>query len=275
MGAKYGLPFAEPFTLLLIRMLLTVAVFSLLIIIFDAKRLTRIQAAHQMIVGAFIHVGYLGSVFAAIKLEMPAGVAAIIVGLQPIVTAILALFWFKENLMKRQWTGLVAGFVGVLIVLIGGERLGDFEINSSALIFCVISVLCISIGTLYQKKYGQGVDMITGSFFQYLMTALLLAVIAFVFESREVEWTIQFILALSWMVFGLSVTAVLLLMYLIKMGAAVKVASYFYMVPVFAVLETWLLFDEKLSYISIAGMLLTVLGIYLVTRSTSDKSAQK
>lgn len=274
-GAKYGLPFAEPFTLLLIRMLLTVAVFSLLIIIFDAKRLTRIQAAHQMIVGAFIHVGYLGSVFAAIKLEMPAGVAAIIVGLQPIVTAILALFWFKENLMKRQWTGLVAGFVGVLIVLIGGERLGDFEINSSALIFCVISVLCISIGTLYQKKYGQGVDMITGSFFQYLMTALLLAVIAFVFESREVEWTIQFILALSWMVFGLSVTAVLLLMYLIKMGAAVKVASYFYMVPVFAVLETWLLFDEKLSYISIAGMLLTVLGIYLVTRSTSDKSAQK
>lgn len=274
MGAKYGLPFAEPFTLLLIRMLLTVAVFSLLIIIFDAKRLTRIEAAHQMIVGAFIHVGYLGSVFAAIKLEMPAGVAAIIIGLQPIVTAILALFWFKESLMKRQWTGLVAGFVGVLIVLIGGERLGDFEINSSALIFCVISVLCISIGTLYQKKYGQGVDMITGSFFQYLMTALLLAVIAFVFESREVEWTIQFILALSWMVFGLSVTAVLLLMYLIKMGAAVKVASYFYMVPVFAVLETWLLFDEKLSYISIAGMLLTVLGIYLVTRSISDKSAQ-
>lgn len=267
-GAKYSLPFAEPFTLLLIRMSLTVAVFIVLIIIFNAKRLTAIQAMHQMIVGAFIHVGYLGSVFAAIKLDMPAGVAAIIVGLQPIITASLALVWFKENLVIRQWIGLVAGFVGVVIVLMAGQQLGDFTINDSALVFCVVSVLCISIGTLYQKRFGQGVDIITGSFFQYLMTAILLAIIAFTFETGEVEWTMQFILALAWLVFGLSVTAVLLLMYLIKMGAAVKVASYFYMVPVFAVVETWILFDEQLSLISIVGMFITVLGIYLVTKTS-------
>ena len=270
-GAKYSLPFAEPFTLLLIRMSLTVVVFLLLIVIFKAKRLTPVQALHQMMVGAFIHVGYLGSVFAAIKLNMPAGVAAIIVGLQPIVTALLAMVWFKENLVTRQWIGLIAGFIGVVIVLVGGQKFGDFDINRIALMFSVTSVLCISVGTLYQKKYGQGVDLITGSFYQYLMTALLLALIAYGFESGEVEWTVQFVLAISWLVFGLSVTAVLLLMYLIKMGAAVKVATYFYLVPVFTVVETWILFNEKLSMISIAGMVMTVFGVYLVIKSGAEK----
>ncbi len=274
MGAKYSLPFAEPFTLLLIRMSLTVAVFLLLIIIFNARRLTPIQALHQMIVGAFIHVGYLGCIFAAIKLNMPAGVAAIIVGLQPIITAILAMVWLKEYLSTRQWIGLISGFAGVVTVLAGGQMLGDFDIDGNALKFCFISVLCISIGTLYQKRFGQGVDLITGSFYQYVMTAILLAIISWTFESGEVEWTLQFVLSITWLVFGLSVTAVLLLMYLIKMGAAVEVASYFYLVPVFAVIETWILFDEQLSFISIAGMLLAVLGIYLVIKSTANNKAR-
>ncbi len=266
-GAKYSLPYAEPFTLLLIRMSITVVVFIGLIFVFKSKKLTPIQAFHQMIVGAFVHVGYLGCVFAAIKLNMPAGVSAIIVGLQPIITAVFALFWFKENLVVRQWLGLVAGFVGVAIVLISGQQLGDFEITTAALIFAIVSVFSISIGTLYQKRFGQGVDLITGSFYQYLMTAILLAIIAFTFETREVQWTMQFILALLWLVFGLSVTAVLLLMYLIRIGEAVKVASYFYLVPVFAAVQTWILFDETLSMIAVFGMLLTVFGIYLVIKT--------
>jgi len=266
-GAKYTLPYAEPFTLLLIRMSITVIVFVGLILIFKSKSLTPVQAFHQMIVGAFVHVGYLGSVFAAIKLEMPAGVSAIIVGLQPIITAVFALIWFKENLILRQWVGLIAGFIGVAIVLVSGQQYGDFEIKKLALIFAIISVFSISIGTLYQKRFGQGVDIVTGSFYQYLMTAILLAIIAFTFETREVEWTLQFILALIWLIFGLSVTAVLLLMYLIRLGEAAKVASYFYMVPVFASAQTWVLFDEKLSQVAIFGMLLTVLGIYLVIKT--------
>ena len=271
-GAKYSLPFAEPFTLLLIRMSLTVVVFLLLILIFRAKRLTGVEALHQMVVGALIHVGYLGSVFAAIKLNMPAGVAAIIVGLQPIITALLAMAWFKETLTSRQWAGLLAGFIGVIIVLVGGQKFGDFHINKTAFIFSVVSVLCISVGTLYQKRFGQGVDVITGSFYQYLITVVLLAIIAYCFESGEVEWTLQFVLAITWLVFGLSVAAVLLLMYLIEMGAAVRVASYFYMVPVFAVLESWILFNETLSALSIFGMLLTVFGIYMVTRYSLVKT---
>ena len=265
-GAKYGLPYAEPFTLLLVRMSLTVVVFVMLILIFNSKRLTSIQALHQMIVGAFIHVGYLGSVFAAIKLGMPAGIAAIIIGLQPIITALLALVWLKEQLISRQWIGLIAGFIGVIIVLVGGQNSGDFDITIAALSFSIISVISISVGTLYQKKFGQGVDLISGSFYQYLMTAFLLAIIAFTFETGEIQWTSQFVLAITWMVFALSVAAVLLLMYLIKLGAAAKVASYFYMVPVFAVVEAWILFGEKLSIISILGMLLTVVGVYLVTK---------
>ena len=270
MGAKYGLPYAEPFTLLLIRMTLTVAVFALLIYIFNSKRLTLSQAIHQMVVGAFIHVGYLGGVFAAIYLDMPAGVAAIIVGLQPIITAVLALFWFRDKLVYRQWIGLIAGLIGVVLVLTGGQASGDFTISWRALIFATISVLSISVGTLYQKKFGQGADLITGSFYQYLMTVILLVVISWLFETGEVEWTRQFVLAITWMVFVLSVAAVLLLMYLIRMGAAVKVASYFYMVPVFAVIEAWILFDEILSFVSIVGMLITVMGVYLVTKKSNN-----
>ena len=263
-GAKFSLPYAEPFTLLLIRMLITVVVFLGLIVIFKSKKLTPIQALHQMMVGIFVHVGYLGSVFAAIKLGMPAGVSAIIVGLQPIITAVLAMIWFGKKLKVKQWIGLVAGFVGVVIVLLRGQSLGDFDVTQVALIFCFVSVFSISIGTLYQKRFGQGVDLITGSFYQYLMTCFILAVLAYGFETREVNWTIQFILAIAWLVFGLSVTAVLLLMYLIRMGEASKVASYFYLVPVFAVIQTWILFDEALSLTSIMGMMLTVFGIYLV-----------
>ncbi len=266
-GAKYSLPYAEPFTLLWIRMSITVVVFLGLIVIFKSRRLSPIQAFHQMLVGAFVHVGYLGGVFAAIKLDMPAGVSAIIVGLQPIITAVFALLWFKEQLILRQWLGLIAGFVGVFIVLISGQEFGDFEIKRAALIFSIISVFSISIGTLYQKRFGQGVDLITGSFYQYLMTAILLAIIAFGFETREVQWTTQFILALVWLIFGLSVTAVLLLMYLIRIGEAAEVASYFYLVPVFAATEAWILFDEKLSLLAIMGMLLTVVGIYLVIKT--------
>jgi len=266
-GAKYALPYAEPFTLLAIRMSITVAVFAVLIPVFKSSRLTPLQALHQMVVGVFVHVGYLGSVFAAIKLGLPAGVIAIIVGLQPLVTAIFAHVWFDERLKASQWLGLFTGFTGVAIVLTSDQEAGDFTANHVALLYSFFAVFCISIGTLYQKRFGQGVDLITGSFYQYLITAIVLIMISFAFESRQVDWTLQFVLAIAWLVFGLSVVAILLLMYLIRIGESAKVASYFYMVPVFVVIETWLLFDERLSMLAILGMLVTVFGIYLVLKS--------
>ncbi len=267
-GAKYTLPYAEPFTLLWVRMSITVLLFLIIIWIFNSKRLTVVEALHQMIAGALFHVGYLGGVFAAISLGMPAGVCAIIVGLQPILTAIVALLWLNEKLAWSQWLGLVCGFVGVGTVLFAGKQLGDFEVNKAALVFSFASVLSISIGTLYQKRFGNGVDIITGSFFQYLMAAILLGIIAFSFETRQIEWSFEFILGLIWLIFVLSVAAVMLLMYLIRIGEAAKVASYFYLVPVSAATLTWLLFDEKLSLTSVFGMILTVFGIYLVIKSS-------
>ena len=267
-GAKYTLPYAEPFTLLWIRMSITALVFLVLIWIFNAKKLTVSLAFHQMVVGALFHVGYLGGVFAAISLGMPAGVSAIIVGLQPILTVVIALFWFDERLIWRQWLGLVCGFVGIAIVLYGGEKMGDFEVTKTTLMFSFVSVVSISVGTLYQKRFGKGVDIITGSFFQYLMAAILLGIIAFSFETRQVDWGWPFIFGLVWLIFVLSIAAVLLLMYLIRVGEAAKVASYFYLVPVSAATLTWFLFDEKLSLTSIFGMILTVLGIYLVIKAS-------
>ena len=271
-GAKYTLPYAEPFTLLWVRMSITVFVFLAIIWILNSKRLTVAKALHQMVVGALFHVGYLGGIFAAISLGMPAGVSAIIVGLQPILTAIIALFWLDERLLLSQWLGLICGFAGVGIVLFAGKQMGDFEVTKAALLFSFSSALSISVGTLYQKRFGKGVDIITGSFYQYLMAAILLGIIAFNFETGQIEWGFSFIMGLIWLIFVLSVTAVLLLMYLIRIGEAAKVASYFYLVPVSAATLAWLLFDEKLSLISVFGMILTVFGIYLVIKSSKRET---
>lgn len=265
-GAKYGLPYIEPFNMLFVRMLLTLVVFLLLIVWLKSKWPTIHQVKHQLVVGSLVHAAYLGGVFAAIKLDMPAGVTAIIVGLQPLLTALIARFWLQQKLSALQSVGLVLGLLGVTIVLSGGHDFAELNWRPEALIAAIVALLGISVGTLYQKKYGVGVDLMTGSFFQYLATALWMGLLSFSFETREVEWSFDLIMALGWLVLGLSVSAILLLMYLIREGESAKVASYFYLVPPVTVIEAWLLFDEELSVISILGIGIVVLGVYLVLK---------
>ncbi len=265
-GAKFGLPYIEPFNMLFIRMLLTLAVFFVLIIWLRSKWLSFDQIKHQMIVGSMVHAAYLGGVFAAIKLDMPAGVTAIIVGLQPLLTALIARFWLQQRLSWLQILGLVLGLLGVVVVLTGGHDLSEIHWRPEALGAALVALLGISIGTLYQKKYGGGVDLMTGSFFQYLATALWMGGLSFMTETRDIHWSMDLVFALGWLVFGLSVSAILLLMYLIREGESAKVASYFYLVPPVTALEAWLLFDEELSVISLLGIGIVVLGVYLVLK---------
>lgn len=265
-GAKYALPFIEPFYLLFIRMVLTIFVFLALCLIFRSKWPPINLAGHQMVSGALIHGVYLGGVFAAIKLGMPAGVAAIIVGIQPILTALLSWQLLNEQLRPIQWLGLALGLVGVFVVVSSTQLQGDIHLTVPAVIAAVIGLFAISAGTFYQKRFGGGVDLLTGSFWQYVSTAALMAVLAWSFETREVVWDMQLILALAWLVFGLSISAVLLLMYMIREGEASKVAAYFYLVPLVACVEAWLLFDEDLPALAIGAILLTVLGVYLVLK---------
>ena len=265
-GAKYALPFIEPFYLLFIRMVLTIFVFLALCLIFRAKWPSMRLAGHQMVSGALIHGAYLGGVFAAIKMGMPAGVAAIIVGIQPVLTALVSWQFMNDTLRPIQWLGLAFGLIGVIAVVSSTQLQGEIEITIPAVLSAIVALVAISMGTLYQKRFGGGVDLLAGSFWQYVSTAILMAVLAWSFETREVVWDTQLIFALGWLVFGLSVSAVLLLMYMIREGEASKVAAYFYLVPLVACVEAWLLFDEDLPPVAIAAIFLTVLGVYLVLK---------
>lgn len=265
-GAKYALPFIEPFYLLFIRFTLTVGVFLLLCIVFKAKWPSLRLTGHQIVVGLLIHGAYLGGVFAAIKWGMPAGIAAIIVGVQPILTALLSWQLMNEQLRPMQWLGLGLGFVGIVTVILTTKGGDSIELSTPAILITCLSLVGITVGALYQKRFGVGVDLLAGSFWQYVGTAILMAVLAWSFETREVIWDTQLILALGWLIFGLSVSAILLLMYMIREGESAKVASYFYLVPVVVSVEAWFLFDESLPLLAIGAIVLTVMGVYLVVK---------
>lgn len=273
-GAKYGLPYIEPFYMLFIRMLLTLMVFGGFIVVLKAKWPTIRQGGHQMVTGSLVHAAYLGGVFAAIEWGMPAGITAIIVGLQPLLTAIAGRLWLNQPLSVIQVLGLIMGLAGVVVILIGGKEVNLETLSFPAVTAAIIALLGISVGTLYQKRFGAGVDLLTGSFYQYMATAILMGILAFTTETREVDLDIQLILAMGWLVFGLSVSAILLLMYMIREGEAARVASYFYLVPPVTVLEAWLLFDENLGMTELFGIIVTVVGVYLVLKAPALKSAQ-
>lgn len=267
-GAKYALPFIEPFYLLFIRMLWTIAVFLLLCAILRVQWPTWRQAGHQMVTGLLLHGLYLGGVFAAIKWGMPAGISAIVVGIQPLLTALVGWRLLGENLLARQWLGFALGLVGVTLVILSTREYGDIPLTWPAWVAIITALFAISIGTIYQKRFGGGVNLVAGSLWQYISTALLMGVLAYSFETRLVIWDIQLMLALAWLVLGLSVTAILLLMYMIREGEAAKVASYFYLVPAATSIEAWLLFNESLPLIAVAAIGLTIAGVYLVVKKS-------
>lgn len=274
-GAKYALPFIEPFYLLCIRMLMTLVVFFVISLALRSQWPTMSQSAHQMIVGSLIHGAYLGGVFAAIKWGMPAGIAAIIVGIQPLLTALLSWRFLGEKLHSRQWIGLAIGLIGISIVILSTRQTSSDSLSWPATTAALVSLVGISVGTLYQKRFGAGTDLVTGSFWQYVSTALFMGILAFSFETREIIWDPQLMLALAWLVFGLSVSAILLLMYMIREGESAKVASYFYLVPLATSIEAWLLFGESLPPIAIAAIGVTVLGVFLVIRKPAPPDTTK
>jgi len=156
--------------------------------------------------------------------------------------------------------------LGVVLVLGSGLQPGSFELRTEAVLAAMVALVGISVGTLYQKRFGAGTDLLTGSFFQYLSTALMMALLSFGLETREIEWHPELVGALLWLVFGLSVSAILLLMLMIREGEVARVASYFYLVPPVTALEAWWLFGEELSGLALGGMALAVFGVYLVLR---------
>lgn len=264
-GALYGLPYAEPLTLLGYRFALVAAIMLLLALALRAPWPTDWRGyAHIAIVGLLIHGVYLGCVFIALDRGVSAGVAALIVGMQPLVTATAVALLLRERVSVRQWLGSLLGFTGLMLVV--GRQVSLSGSTAFDVGLCVIALGGITAGTLYQKRFCGAMDLRTGSFIQYLAAGVLVLLGALWLESMEVQWTAQFVFALVWLALVLSIGAVLLLYVLIRRGTAVRVTSLFYLVPPTTAAMAWVLFGETLGPLALAGMVIAVAGVAMVNR---------
>ncbi|WPZ32811.1 EamA family transporter [Thalassobaculum sp. OXR-137] len=273
-GAKFGLPHAEPMTFLAIRFAFVTLLFVLIARALSAPWPSSWrQTGHIAVVGALVQGVYLGGVFVAIHRGVPAGLASLIVGLQPILTAVLAGRLLGERTSARQWVGLALGLAGVAMVL--EERLHAAHIDPIGLATCIAGLIAISVGTLHQKRYASTMHVASGSAIQNLTAAGLTILGALAFETMEVEWVPSFTLSLAWLSVVVSIGAFSLLMVMIRLGEAVKVVSLFYMVPPTTAVLAWLAFDERIGLLGAAGIAVTAIGVALVVRPAARTDPTK
>ncbi|CAA9574330.1 MAG: Permease of the drug/metabolite transporter (DMT) superfamily [uncultured Thermomicrobiales bacterium] len=266
-GAKYGLPDAGPFTFLVVRMQIAWVLLAALAL---ARRATwprtTGEVAHLAVAGLLLHAGYLGGVFFAISRGLPAGLASLIVGLQPVLTAVGARTLLRERVAGRQWLGLGLGFGGVSLVV--GEQAratGERPIAAAAFAAIAVALVSTTAGTLYQKRFGGPADLSAGAAVQYLAAGAALAPLAAA-EGWRIAWSGRFLFALAWLVLVLSLGATLLLLALIRQHAVSRVAGLLYLVPPATAIEAYLLFGERLGAPALAGMVVVAAGVALVVR---------
>ena len=263
-GARLGLPHTEPLTFLLLRYLAVIGFMTLVSLASQAPWPSRAQDwLHIGIAGLLVHGIYLGGVFIAISRGLPPGVASLVVGVQPLLTAVGAGWLLGETVIRRQWIGLLLGFLGVGLVVFGKVGAG---FGLAALLPAVVALLGITAGTLYQKRYCAAFDWRTGAVAQFLPTALVTWLLASLTESFRVDWSGEFLFALGWLVLVLSIGAISLLNWLIRHHDAVNIASLFYLVPPSTALLAWWLFGDSFSGIALAGMAVAVWGVYLARK---------
>ena len=266
-GARYGLPYIEPMTFLGVRMLCVVAIMLVIALVSGARWPTGREAGHSLAVGAMVHFLYLGGVFVAISQGVPAGVSALIPGLQPILTSTIANRFMGERVTRLQWLGLGLGLAGVVLVL------HDRSIVLAGTPFgwaaSVVSLLGITLGTLYQKRFCGAIDWRTGNLVQYAGAGTMFWLASFAFETRAIHWTGELVFAIAWLVLVLSIAAVALMYWLIRRSAATGFASLFYLVPAVTALMAFALFGERLDRLSVLGMLVCAAGVVLANRGAA------
>lgn len=266
--ARYGMPYSEPMTFLFIRFAGVVLCMAPVVLWLKPVWPSARQALHIAVAGVLFQFCYLGGVWAAVKQGMPAGLAALIVGLQPILTAVLASF-VSERVTPRQWLGLALGLVGVTIVLSAKIHLDGLTWLS--VIFAFGGMISITLGTLYQKRFCPNFDLRTGSMIQFTTSALLCLVMMYLFETREIQWTAPMIGALLWGILPISIGAMSLWFILLRRGDATKVSSMMYLTPPTTALMAWLLFNEPLTTPILVGTLVTMTGVLIVNQTLSRR----
>ena len=263
-GAKFGLPYAEPFTFLTIRMLVVVALLAVMVVIGRPARPPVALIGHNIVAGLLVHGCYLGGVFTAIVSGLPTGLVALIVSLQPVLTSTVANRLLGERVTAPQWSGLALGVVGVYLVVQGKIAGGD--VAPVAWPAITVALLGITAGTLYQKRFGAGIDWRPQFLIQYVAAGCLFGLGALLFESRAVVWNLTFAFALAWLVFVMSFAAIWLFYFLVQRIPTTRFTSLLYLMPPTTALMGWLLFDERLAPLALSGMALCVAGVFLVNR---------
>lgn len=266
--AKFGLPYAPPLTFLMIRCALAVCVLVPMVLIWKAPWPRGAAIFHIAVAGLLLQAGYLAGVWCAIKLGMPAGLSALIVGMQPILTAAAAPL-IGERVRPRQWLGLLFGLTGVALVV--AAKIKMIGLSPWAIAFCVFALISITVGTMYQKRFCPRFDLRSGTVIQFSATVLALLPMAILFEEfglplTTVAWTPSFIGALLWSVFALSIGAIFLLFKLLRRSDATQVTSLLYLTPPTTAIMAWIAFGEAFNLLGIAGMALAVLGVVFVVK---------
>ena len=271
-GAKYIVPYAEPFTFLTIRYFLAALIlFAIAYAFKQPLKLNKEQFRASFAVGMLLHVIYIGGVFYAVSLGVSAGISAVIVSIQPVLVSLLAVPLLGERLRWVQVVGLFLGVAGIALLLLPKVFQGDYTASTSivGIVICVIALLGTSGGYLVQKKLGGEIPFLSGTGAQYAISAIAFAVLSVATEDQIIQWVPEFFFGLAWIVFMLSIASIVLLYGMLRTGSASKVSSLYYLVPPVAAIQAYFLFDEVIGFVGIIGMAFAGLGVVLVMRQST------
>ena len=271
-GAKYIVPYAEPFTFLTIRYFLAALIlFAIAYAFKQPLKLNKEQLKASFAVGILLHVIYIGGVFYAVSLGVSAGISAVIVSIQPVLVSLIAVPLLGERLRWVQVVGLFLGVAGIALLLLPKVFQGDYTASTSivGIVICVIALLGTSGGYLVQKKLGGEIPFLSGTGAQYAISAIAFAILSVSTEDQIIQWVPEFFFGLAWIVFMLSIASIVLLYGMLRTGSASKVSSLYYLVPPVAAIQAYFLFDEVIGLVGIIGMALAGLGVVLVMRQST------
>ncbi len=268
--AKLAATGAEPLSFLVLRYVGVCVLMGVLALVGGATWPSRRDAFHIAVAGVLIQALYLGGVWVAIRMGLSAGIAALIVNLQPVLTVCLS-FWTGERVTRRQVLGVAIGFIGVLLVL-AAKLLATSGALGIPVVICVAALLGSTIGVLYQKRYVPNFDLRSGQVIQFAAAIVATLPFAWWFESFNIHWTSSVIVAMLWSVFVLSGIGISIMFYLLRHGSVTRLTSAMYLVPGLTAVMAWLMFDETLGWNVIAGMAVSLFGIYLVVSKPGRRS---
>ncbi|MEP7154899.1 MAG: DMT family transporter [Betaproteobacteria bacterium] len=271
-ATKIGIQYAAPFTFLALRFAFgLLCLIPLVAWLKPAWPQTQSQWMHIIVAGLLMHAVHLSGSHYAQYLGMPAGIAAVILALQPLATAMIAIAWFGERPRRLQWVGIALGFAGVALIV--WHKIDVRAVTAGSLVAVVTGLVALTAGTLYQRRFCPTVDLRSGALIQFAVSLVAILPLAFIFEDAKVQWSWPLLGSIAFLVIFASILGVNALHTLMRRGEATRVTSMMYLPPVFAVAMEYLVFNVVPTALSIAGIVITSVGVALaMSRRTNTLS---